>query len=995
MNRRNRLRSAAAVAAVLGTAAGLVPVLGGAAVAAQEPVGEVVVPSIDRKEPRNVFLGNAGATGYVHSQEGGDRTEWVDFATGAAHDAYPPHLTTNYGGTAAALLRSPTGGDDQVQLRDLPTGRTSTLPIPAGTRWTQGYTADTILVGGYDETARTYTALRQVRADGSVVREFGGLPENTTAVTLVRQDGRGGLFQVRNQGNSAARFFLLDYSSGTFRPLHDSSAGTSPQLNDDRIAWIPATGGTLRTLSRAEPAEPPRDLALPVGRVAAYAVGKDWLFFRLAAAPDTTPHPAGQPLRAVPLNGGAVRELLPRSTGGLRALPDGGAVAMGGTDAQHWAVHRIGVDADGTPRATAVRAVPAVAATRQLLAIGGNRINYLLPSGTGFTGVYELDAPGDGAPKVRAWEINAPHYAPVPLGDGQSAYLSDGRVKTPRELNTHRPLDLPGYTEAVELVAASGRYAVVNAADGKQYVGDFEIFNGTSEVLTRPAPSAAALWGSTLWKPAATAGSIDSYDVKTKRTTPAVNTGSGCVPTSLQAVGRWVYWQCTTAKAGVLDATTGKNITAPVGGKLGDGFVVTKTADDRLRLTDLLKAGATADFSAPGVTVGDWAVDAYGGPVAYTDAEQRIRLKPSGVARQAVSVIEQQVDGTAVARQAADPWNARFLLSRPVARWTVTFTDHRGRTLATRTGTARTGAQIAPEWDGKDDKGNVVVGGRHTWTLTTDAGDGTGPQRTATGALYLSGAKDTPRDYDGDGYGDVMTFTTGGTLHTHQLGTNGTDRLTQSGGWPKDSTFVPYGDLTGDGCNDVLVRDASGALDRFDGTCTGAVKPTGPRTRIGTGYQQYDVLTSPGDLTGDGRPDLVARHRTTYDVYLLAAKPDGKLAYPVKIRPNWKAYSHVVGAGDLNGDGHGDLLARASNGDLWRYDGTPNGQFKERVLVFTGWGIGYKEIVGVGDVSGDGRADLMVRDTAGGIFRNEGDGKGGFGARRALTTGWQGYKSLF
>jgi hypothetical protein len=987
--------------AALGTAVGLVPVLAGTAVAA-DPAGEVIFQGVERTVPRDVHLSHAGATGHRHSQEGSPRNEWVDHATGRTHDAHVPSAPTDYGGYATVELRT---GDvpDRAQITDLATGRVTTIPLPEGTRWTRAYTPDSILVGVWDAPTGTFTGLRQVRVvDGAtVVREVDGLPASAERVTVVDQDGRGALLRVHMPHSTGHTLHLFDHATATLQALHSSSAGAYPRMNSDWITWVPTGATRFWTVPRANPAEAPSELKVPGGRITGSSPVGNWMIFRLRVEAGAGEPPLGLPLQAIPIRGGAVRTLLPRSIGGMVPTPQGDVLVPGGSDALHWAVWRVRADADGVPQVSSVREVPPVLLPVGTLALGGSRLNYVVPQGNGFTGVHEQDLAPLGPPapagsrKVRAWEVDGPRSAPIALGDGQSAYLAGGTVKSPRALRTHRMISLPREAAATALVSASGRYAVVDAADGKQYVADFQDSHGTSEVLTRPRPTAAALWGSTFYKPAAATGSVDAYDLKTRRTTPAVNTGSGCVPTSLQAVGRWLYWQCSTTRAGVFDLTAKKNITAPAGGRLGDGFVVTKNADGRLLLTDLLKGGTTTGFSAPGTAVGEWAVDAYGGHVAYTDPEQRIHLKPTGIARQATTVVESQADGTAVARKGADPWTARFLLSRPVARWTVAFTDTRGRTVATRTGTAREGAQIAPTWDGKDAKGNVVLGGRHTWTLSTDAGDGTGVRRIATGTLHLSGAKTPHRDYDGDGYGDVMTFTTGGTLHTHRLGLNGDDFSTQSGGWPRTSTFVPYGDLTGDRCNDVLVRDAHGALDRYDGSCTGAVRPTGPRTRLGTGYQQYNLLTSPGDFTGDGRPDLIARHRTTHHVFLLAAKADGKLAAPVRIRSNWKAYSHLIGAGDLNGDGHGDLLARGSNGELFRYDGTAKGQFKERVRVFTKWGNGYKEIVGVGDVSGDGHADLIVRDTAGGVFRNEGNGKGGFGARRALTTGWQGYRSMF
>lgn len=151
----------------------------------------------------------------------------------------------------------------------------------------------------------------------------------------------------------------------------------------------------------------------------------------------------------------------------------------------------------------------------------------------------------------------------------------------------------------------------------------------------------------------------------------------------------------------------------------------------------------------------------------------------------------------------------------------------------------------------------------------------------------------------------------------------------------------------------------------------------------------------PGDLTGDGRSDLLARRASTSDVYLFADDGHGKLKAGVKIRSSWTGYTKVVGAGDLNGDGYGDVLAHHKDGTLYRYDGTASGKLKERVKVFAAWGTSYNTIVGVGDITGDGQADLVERDRSGNLFRNNGNGKGSFGSRTKIATGWQGYKGVF
>lgn len=109
----------------------------------------------------------------------------------------------------------------------------------------------------------------------------------------------------------------------------------------------------------------------------------------------------------------------------------------------------------------------------------------------------------------------------------------------------------------------------------------------------------------------------------------------------------------------------------------------------------------------------------------------------------------------------------------------------------------------------------------------------------------------------------------------------------------------------------------------------------------------------------------------------------------------WTGYKKIVGAGDLNGDGHGDLLAQDRSNELWRYDGTATGRFKARVKVFNDWGSTYNTVLGTDDITGDGKPDLVSRDTSGAVWRNNGDGKGSFGPRTRIATGWQGYKGLF
>jgi hypothetical protein len=228
---------------------------------------------------------------------------------------------------------------------------------------------------------------------------------------------------------------------------------------------------------------------------------------------------------------------------------------------------------------------------------------------------------------------------------------------------------------------------------------------------------------------------------------------------------------------------------------------------------------------------------------------------------------------------------------------------------------------LTADWDGKDSAGRLVANGTYTWTLTAQPADGQGAALSRSGSLTVMAGAAAPRDYAGnDGVGGLFTLNSSGALTVQRGSGNGTLCSKVSGsGWPTSAKFVPYGDLSGDRCNDILVRLSSGALRAYRPACGKAPTPATPYTSLGTsGWNPYDVLTSPGDVSGDGRPDLLARNASTGAVYLYKGTSTGNLSARVKLYDNWKAYKKVIGAGDLNGDGIGDLLVQDTSNNLYR-----------------------------------------------------------------------------
>ena len=85
-----------------------------------------------------------------------------------------------------------------------------------------------------------------------------------------------------------------------------------------------------------------------------------------------------------------------------------------------------------------------------------------------------------------------------------------------------------------------------------------------------------------------------------------------------------------------------------------------------------------------------------------------------------------------------------------------------------------------------------------------------------------------------------------------------------------------------------------------------------------------------GDFSGDGRADLIARHATTKDLHLYRGNGAGGFAAGTggAFSNNWANFDMVFSPGDFSGDGRADLIARhATTKDLHLYRGNGAGDF--------------------------------------------------------------------
>jgi hypothetical protein len=200
-------------------------------------------------------------------------------------------------------------------------------------------------------------------------------------------------------------------------------------------------------------------------------------------------------------------------------------------------------------------------------------------------------------------------------------------------------------------------------------------------------------------------------------------------------------------------------------------------------------------------------------------------------------------------------------------------------------------------------------------------------------------------------------------------------------------------DLAGDANPDVLARDSSGRQWVYPMTQdldTGAPK-FGSRALLGSGWQIYSAILSAGDLNGDGRGDILTRD-TSGRLWRYDGRGGAKVAPRVQIGAGWNGY-YPVATGDFNGDSRADIVARDGSGTLWLYPGNGRGGLTTRARLGTGWNT-MSSIVGAGDFDYDNDADLLARDTGGTLWLYPGNGRGGFDARRKVGAGWNVFTAL-
>ncbi|MCA9972633.1 MAG: VCBS repeat-containing protein [Anaerolineales bacterium] len=179
-------------------------------------------------------------------------------------------------------------------------------------------------------------------------------------------------------------------------------------------------------------------------------------------------------------------------------------------------------------------------------------------------------------------------------------------------------------------------------------------------------------------------------------------------------------------------------------------------------------------------------------------------------------------------------------------------------------------------------------------------------------------------------------------------------------------TALARGDFNADGRSDVAVANqADDTLGLFLQTVTGTL---GSMVAYPTGAAPDGVAV--GDFNADLRDDVAVSHAAAPFVLVFLQQADGTLGAPLTL-PVGSAGFNELEAGDLNGDGFDDLalLRGAGYADEQVALFYQQNRTLAAPLFYTAVDGGYlAHGLAVGDVTADGRADLVV--TAGGNTPN-------------------------
>jgi Bacterial Ig-like domain (group 3)/FG-GAP-like repeat len=291
--------------------------------------------------------------------------------------------------------------------------------------------------------------------------------------------------------------------------------------------------------------------------------------------------------------------------------------------------------------------------------------------------------------------------------------------------------------------------------------------------------------------------------------------------------------------------------------------------------------------------------------------------------------------------------------------------------------------------DGRPDLAVVNLGPFSTpqSSVSVLLGNGSGSFQPAVTTAVLNGGAGlsvVSGDFNGDGLPDVALTTTG----------NGANPAVEVLLGKGDGSFQPNhlilpvaspslsvaaGDFDGNGALDLVTANSNGTVSVLLGNGGGSFRP-----RIDVTVGGVPRAVAVGDFNGDGRLDVAAAKQLSETVSVLLGHGDGTFAAPLVFAASGQDFTpSSMAVGDVNGDGRADLVINSIGGldsvvsQLGVLLGNGDGTFGAPILNSPQGGE--EGDVALGDFNNDGRLDAAVGGEAAlpdglALFNGNGDG---------------------
>ncbi|WP_222853517.1 FG-GAP-like repeat-containing protein [Fodinicola acaciae] len=219
-------------------------------------------------------------------------------------------------------------------------------------------------------------------------------------------------------------------------------------------------------------------------------------------------------------------------------------------------------------------------------------------------------------------------------------------------------------------------------------------------------------------------------------------------------------------------------------------------------------------------------------------------------------------------------------------------------------------------------------------------------------------------DFNGDGKDDIVTFTRGSSADVYVALSDGTKFNGTSVKWHDsfayNDEYPMVGDFNGDGKDDIVTFTRGTTGDVYVALSDGT-KFNGNAIKWHDDFAYNDEIPAVGDFNGDGKDDIATFTRgTTADVYVALSDGSKFNGNGVKWHDHFAVGNETPAVGDVNGDGKADLVTFTGGADGSVYVSlSDGGRFVQDGWKWTSGFARNGETPRIGDVNGDHKADIV------------------------------------